>query len=96
MSMSKEDAFRRAETALKKAQDKYDKAYAAWQEELDGIVLKPMHVRNLSRKQAIQLARAISDDTIFKKIMEMGMIPVMSKANKNNDKENRNEIVKEN
>ena len=46
MSMSKEDAFRRAEAALKKAQEKYDKAWAAWQEELDGIVLKPMHIRN--------------------------------------------------
>ena len=75
MSMSKEDAFRRAEVALKKAQEKYDKAWAAWQEELDGIVLKPMHIRNLSRKEAIQLARAISDDTIFKKIMEWGLLP---------------------
>lgn len=86
MSMSKEDAFRRAETALKKAQDKYDKAYAAWQEELDGIVLKPMHVRNLSRKQAIQLARAISDDTIFKKIMEMGLLPETLKKREDNQK----------
>ena len=90
MSMSKEDAFRRAETALKKAQDKYDKAYAAWQEELDGIVLKPMHVRNLSRKQAIQLARAISDDTIFKKIMEMGLLPETLKKREDNQ---RNENV---
>ena len=86
MSMSKEDAFRRAETALKKAQDKYDKAYAAWQEELDGIVLKPMHIRNLSRKQAIQLARAISDDTIFKKIMEMGLLPETLKKREDNQK----------
>ena len=86
MSMSKEDAFRRAETALKKAQDKYDKAYAAWQEELDGIVLKPMHVRNISRKQAIQLARAISDDTIFKKIMEMGLLPETLKKREDNQK----------
>ena len=87
MSMSKEDAFRRAETALKKAQDKYDKAYAAWQEELDGIVLKPMHVRNLSRKQAIQLARAISDDTIFKKIMEMGLLPETLKKREDNKRD---------
>ena len=87
MSMSKEDAFRRAETALKKAQDKYDKAYAAWQEELDGIVLKPMHIRNLSRKQAIQLARAISDDTIFKKIMEMGLLPETLKKREDNKRD---------
>ena len=86
MSMSKEDAFRRAETALKKAQDKYEKASAAWQAELDGLVLKPMHVRNLSRKQAIQLARAISDDTIFKKIMEMGLLPETLKKREDNQK----------
>ena len=86
MSMSKEDAFRRAEVALKKAQDKYDKAWAAWQEELDGIVLKPMHIRNLSRKEAIQLARAISDDTVFKKIMEWGLLPETLKKREDNQK----------
>ena len=86
MSMSKEDAFRRAEVALKKAQEKYDKAWAAWQEELDGIVLKPMHIRNLSRKEAIQLARAISDDTIFKKIMESGLLPETLKKREDNQK----------
>jgi hypothetical protein len=75
MSMSKEDAFRKAEAALKKAQEKYDKAYAVWQEEVDSIVLRPMHIRNLSRKQAVQLAKAISDDTIFAKIMELGLLP---------------------
>ena len=84
MSMSKEDAFRRAEVALKKAQEKYDKAWAAWQDELDGIVLKPMHIRNLSRKEAIQLARAISDDTIFKKIMEWGLLPETLKKREDN------------
>lgn len=86
MSMSKEDAFRRAEVALKKAQEKYDKAWAAWQEELDSIVLKPMHIRNLSRKEAIQLARAISDDTIFKKIMEWGLLPETLKKREDNQK----------
>ena len=86
MRMSKEDAFRRAEVALKKAQEKYDKAWAAWQEELDGIVLKPMHIRNLSRKEAIQLARAISDDTIFKKIMDWGLLPETLKKREDNQK----------
>ena len=86
MSMSKEDAFRRAEVALKKAQEKYDKAWTAWQEELDGIVLKPMHIRNLSRKEAIQLARAISDDTVFKKIMEWGLLPETLKKREDNQK----------
>ena len=75
MGMSKEEAYYKAKAGLDRAQKKYDKAYAAWQEELDGIVLKPMHIRNLSRKQAIQLAKAISDDTIFNKIMEMGLLP---------------------
>ena len=96
MSMSKEDALKRAKQALEKAQEKYDKAYAAWQDEMDEILLKPAHARSMTRKQVIALARAIENEDSFKKIMEMGMIPVMSKENKNNDKENRNEIVKEN
>lgn len=75
MSLSKEEAFLQAKVALERAQRKYDKALEAWQDEVDGIVLKPMHVRNLSRKQAIQLAKAIQDDTIFNKIMEMGLMP---------------------
>ena len=89
MSMSKEESFRRAETALKRAQEKYDKAWEAWRDELDGIVLKPMHIRNLSRKEAIQLARAISDDTIFKKIMEWGLLPETLKK-REDDQKNEN------
>ncbi len=87
MSMSKEESFRRAEKALKKAQEKYDKAWSAWQDELDGIVLKPMHVRNLSRKQAVQLARAIADDTIFNKIMELGLLPDTLKKREDNKRD---------
>lgn len=75
MSLSKEEAYLQAKSALEKAQKKYDKALEAWQDEIDGIVLKPMRTRNLSRKQAVLLARAIGDDTIFDKIMEMGLMP---------------------
>ncbi len=84
MGMSKEEAFVKARAALERAQRRYDKAYAAWQDEVDGIVLKPMHVRNLSRKQAIQLAKAISDDTIFAKIMELGLLPDTLKKREDN------------
>ena len=84
MNMSKEEALKRAKAALDRAQERYDKAYAAWQDEIDGIVLKPMHVRNLSRKQAIQLAKAISDDTIFAKIMELGLLPDTLKKREDN------------
>ena len=84
MGMSKEEAFVKARAALERAQRRYDKAYAAWQDEIDGIVLKPMHVRNLSRKQAIQLAKAISDDTIFTKIMELGLLPDTLKKREDN------------
>jgi len=75
MGMSKEEAYLQAKAALEKAKKRYDKAYAAWQEELDSIVLRPMHVRNLSRKEAQQLSKLISDDDAFKKIMEMGLLP---------------------
>ncbi len=97
MSMSKEDALKRAKQALEKAQEKYDKAYAAWQDEMDEILLKPTHARSMTRKQVIALARAIENEDSFKKIMELGMIPVVNnKEHKNNDKENRNEFSKEN
>ncbi|MBQ4271727.1 MAG: hypothetical protein II718_07860 [Clostridiales bacterium] len=96
MSVSKDEALKRAKQALDRAQEKYDKIYAEWRDEMDTILLKPAHARLMTRKQVIALARAIENEDSFKKIMEMGMIPVMSKENKNNDKENRNEIVKEN
>ena len=35
MSISKEEALKRAKAALDRAQEKYDKAYAAWQDEID-------------------------------------------------------------
>ena len=62
MSVSKEANFLKAKSNLEKAQKQYDKAYAAWQEELDGIVLRPMHLRQMSRKQAQILARVLTDD----------------------------------
>ena len=95
MNMSKEEALKRAKASLDRAQERYDKAYAAWQDEIDMILLKPAHTRVLTRKQAIALARAIENEDSFKKIMEMGMIPVMnSKEHKNNnDKEIKDEIV---
>ena len=97
MSVSKDEALKRAKQALDRAQEKYDRIYAEWQDEMDTILLKPAHARLMTRKQVIALARAIENEDSFKKIMELGMIPVVNnKEHKNNDKENRNEIVKEN
>jgi hypothetical protein len=75
MSVSKEQNFLKAKASLERAQKQYDKAYAAWQEELDGIVLRPMHLRSMSRKEAMVLARVLSDDEVFKRVMEMGLLP---------------------
>ena len=75
MSVSKEMAYKKAKAALEKAQKNYDKAYEAWQNELDLIVLKPIHVRNISRKEAVMLAGILNSDDCFKKIMEMGALP---------------------
>ncbi len=97
MSVSKEEALKRAKQSLERAQEKYDKIYAQWQDEMDEILLKPAHARLMTRKQVIALARAIENEDSFKKIMELGMIPVVNnKEYKNNDKENRNEFSKEN
>ena len=97
MSVSKDEALKRAKQALDRAQEKYDRIYAEWRDEMDTILLKPAHARLMTRKQVIALARAIENEDSFKKIMELGMIPVVNnKEHKNNDKENRNEIVKEN
>ena len=75
MSVSKEQNFLKAKASLERAQKQYDKAYASWQEELDGIVLRPMHLRSMSRKEAMVLARVLSDDEVFKRVMEMGLLP---------------------
>ncbi len=75
MSLSKEEAMKKAKDALERAQKKYDKALEAWQDEVDMIVLKPMHIRSISRKQAVQIAKAIENDECFAKIMAMGLLP---------------------
>jgi len=75
MSISKEDAMKKAKAALDRAQKKYDKALSDWQDEMDTILLKPTHARTLSRKQVVALARAIENDECFEKIMSMGMLP---------------------
>ena len=95
MSVSKDEALKRAKQALDRAQEKYDRIYAEWRDEMDTILLKPAHARLMTRKQVIALARAIENEDSFKKIMELGMIPVMnSKEHKNNnDKEIKDEIV---
>ena len=75
MSVSKEDALKRAKKALDKAQQRYDEALVQWQDELDMILLKPAHARVMSRKQAVAIARAIENEDSFKKIIELGMLP---------------------
>lgn len=78
MSMSKEEIMIRAKKALERAQAKYDKAYADWQDDINQIVLKPIHTRNLSRREATQLAKILESDECFKQIMKMGLIPAQS------------------
>jgi len=75
LSLSKEDAMKKAKVALDRAQKKYDKALADWQDEMDMILLKPTHARTLSRKQVVALAKAIENDECFEKIVAMGMLP---------------------
>lgn len=86
MSLSKEEAMKKAKIALDRAQKKYDKALSDWQDEMDTILLKPTHARTLSRKQVVALARAIENDECFEKIMAMGMLPP---ALNNNHEEER-------
>ena len=87
MSISKEDALNRAMKALEKAQQRYDEALMQWQDELDTILLKPVHARVISRKQAIALARAIENEECFEQIMELGMLP--TGLNKRNTEDKR-------
>ena len=99
MSITKEEALHRAKEALDRAQRKYDKAFADWQDEVDGILLKPAHARVLTRKQVIALARAIENEDSFRKIMELGGGPFLQSRNKdekyNDNKETENDIIKE-
>lgn len=78
MSLSKEEIMLSAKKALQKAQEKYDKAFAEWQDEVNQIVLKPIHTRSLSRKQAIKLAKILESDECFEQIMKMGLLPTQS------------------
>ena len=95
MSLSKEDAMIKAKKALERAQDKYDKALAAYQDEMDLILLKPAHARVLSRKEVVALARAIENDECFSRIMAMGALPERLVKN-NTDREEETHEFKNN
>lgn len=71
MSSSREDALKRSLIAFQKAKERMEKAQKAYRDEVDAIVLKPVQVRNISRDQAIKLAKAIEKDETFEIIMEL-------------------------
>lgn len=74
-SGSKEEKLERSLIAFERAKAQYEKARKAYQDDVDAIILKPVHVREISRGEAVKLARAIEDDTAFALIMEMGLLP---------------------
>ena len=71
MSSSREDALKKSLIAFQKAKERMEKAQKAYRDEVDAIVLKPVQVRNISRDQAIRLAKAIEKDETFEIIMEL-------------------------
>lgn len=71
MSSSREDALKKSLIAFQKAKERMEKAQKAYRDEVDAIVLKPVQVRNISRDQAIKLAKAIEKDETFEIIMEL-------------------------
>ena len=88
MSLSKEAAYKKAKEALEKAQRAYDKAYAAWQDELDVMILKPIHERTLSRNEAVKLAKLLDSDELFEQIMKMGELPTITTYGKKEKEKN--------
>ena len=70
-----EEKLERSLLAFERAKAQYEKARKAWQDDVDAIILKPVHVRSISRDEATKLARAIEDDTAFALIMEMDLLP---------------------
>ena len=71
MSSSREDTLKKSLIAFQKAKERMEKAQKAYRDEVDAIVLKPVQVRNISRDQAIKLAKAIEKDETFEIIMEL-------------------------
>lgn len=68
---NKEDALKKSLIAFQKAKERMERAQKAYRDEVDAIVLKPVQVRNITREQAIKLARAIENDEAFELIMEL-------------------------
>lgn len=68
---NKEDALKKSLIAFQKAKERMERAQKAYRDEVDAIVLKPVQAREITRSQAIKLARAIDDDETFMLIMEM-------------------------
>ena len=74
MKKDTEKAFLDAKDALELAQHKFEKAQQDWQDEIDAIILNPIHKKRISRKEAHQLAKAISDNNLFGKLLELGYL----------------------
>ena len=74
MKKDAEKAFLDAQASLEAAQRKFDKAQQEWQNEIDAIVLDPIHKKRITRKEAHQLAKAIADNNLFGKLLELGYL----------------------
>jgi hypothetical protein len=72
---NKEETLKKSRLAFEVAKKKLDKAQKSWQDEVDAIVLRPIRTRNISRAEAVKLAKAIAKDDSFQKIMELGLLP---------------------
>lgn len=72
---NKEETLKKSRLAFEAAKKKLDKAQKAWQDEVDAIVLRPIRSRNISREDAVKLAKAIEKDDSFQKIMQLGLLP---------------------
>lgn len=84
---SREETLEKSRLAFEAAKRRMEKAQKAWQDEIDAIILRPVHTRSISRAEAVKLAKAIENDNCFKKIMDMGMVPEQIKEENEKIKE---------
>ena len=88
---NREEALEKSRVAFEAAKKKLEKAQKSWQDEVDSIVLRPVHIRNISREEAVKLAKAIEKEDSFQKIMKLGLLPEqIMKPEKQEGEENGN------
>jgi len=68
---NKEDALKKSMIAFEKAKKRMEEAQKAYREEVDAIILRPVQARNITREQAVKLAKVIESDETFMLLLEM-------------------------